>query len=74
MEQKEKVQKPYWVQVVEKNYNPLVHQLVGNMCGSVIQGFVHIIGLDYDLAKAVYNEMQMLLFDNDPVKIKKSND
>lgn len=68
MEQKEKVQKPYWVEVIEKNYNPLVHQLVGNMCGSVIQGFLHVVGLDYELANAIYDEMSSLLKDNVPNK------
>ena len=68
MEQKEKIEKPVWVKVIEEDYNPFVHQFVGNMCGSVIQGFLNIVGLNSHLADAVLDEMRKLFEDNKTLK------
>lgn len=65
MEKKEKVEKPYWVQVVEKEFSPFCQNLVGQMASQVIQSFLHVYGLNKDLGNAVYDEMYNLIHKDD---------
>lgn len=61
MEQNEKIQKPRWVTVLEKDYKPIVHQLVGQLCGNMIQTCMNLYGLNSELYFACLEQVDVLI-------------
>lgn len=65
MEENKNVKKPYWVEVVEKEFSPFVQSFVGQMASQVISSFFHVFGLSKELGYAVYDEIYYLMHKDD---------
>lgn len=60
MEQKEKIEKPEWVQIVE-SLPEIVRQPVGNTCVGILTSLIQIYLMRADLYDAVRNEADHLI-------------
>lgn len=60
MEQKEKIEKPRWIELVE-TLPELVRQQVGTTCAGTISALVQIGLIDYDLYNQVWMEAHRVL-------------
>lgn len=62
MEQKEKVEKPEWVQIVE-TLPEIVRQQIGNTCVGLISSLIQLYFIHTELYDAVRNEADSMIAD-----------
>lgn len=65
MEQKEKIEKPAWVESVEK-LPEIVRQQVGTTCAGVISSLVQIWLISHDLFGDVIDAVNGIIYDETP--------